>query len=200
LSCFGFFAFFVLGVLGVVVAATWTAGVVVVVRAGVVTGADTGAGWVSVCGCGAGCGCGVVGCGCGTGCVTTGGVGGAASSSGGGFPFDTGIDVSGDGVVVTWGSTGRWTTGVAGAMTGREITGRAARDVTAGFGCTFLTTCAVTTGACGVTGEETAGTAMCCCGAEGSCTAIPTATTPTAVEASGSKVAARCRRSIASDC
>ena len=48
----------------------------------------------------------------------------------------------------------------------------------------------------GTQGVATTGAVKCCGGAAGNCTATPTATTPAAVEASGSKVAARCRRSI----
>ena len=125
-----------------------------------------------------------------------------ASSSAGGFPFAIGIETeaSGDWVVVSGGADGR-DGGVFATTTGRERTVRVTcgSGRRAGLGFTARTIRA-TTGVSGLTGVATTGTTTCCGGAEGSCTATPTATTPTAVEASGSKVAARCRKSIAFDC
>ena len=111
------------------------------------------------------------------------------------------MGASGDWLFVTGGAAGRDGCDSATAP-GRERTVRTTcgRGRRACFGFTVCTTRA-TTGASGLNlGVATTGTTTCCGGAEGNCTATPTATTPTAVEASGSKVAARCRKSIAFDC
>jgi hypothetical protein len=194
-SSLGDFGFFDFGfdVCVVVAATVTTSGVADIAGCGiVVTGVVCVSGW----GCGWGWGWGW-GWGCGS---TAGGASGAASSSVGRFRLETGTDGSGVAVVaVAAGRDARGAAAGAATTTDLETTGRPVRDRAAGFGLPLVTT-AATTADDGLNGEATTGSVTCWVGAEGSCTATPTATTPAAVEASGSKVAARCRRSIALDC
>jgi hypothetical protein len=159
-----------------------------VVAAGVVVVGVVVAGVVAV----AGGVAGVVGA---TGFWPAGGVGGTPSSLVSGLTSETGSEVSGD-VVVAAGAVARGT--CAGMTIGLDTMRRGILRPGSSSGGNF--TARTTTGElepAAVATPRPPTTRN--WGAVGSCTATPTAATPAAVEASGSKVAARCRRSIAFD-